>query len=100
MANLIYNKNMKNYKESIKIRFKAIAEHYGFDTFGTVLGSGDEYYKKDWLQLDYNPLYGGYTILKIKKNTGASHFSKIERLPAKEFNIYLDGILFAINKQS
>lgn len=49
------------------------------------------------LQADYSSVYGGYRLVNV--NEAGGHFgafgqsSCVERVPAKAFNLYLDGLL-------
>lgn len=49
------------------------------------------------LQADYSSVYGGYRLVKV--NEAGGHFgafgqsSCVERVNAKTFNLYLDGLL-------
>lgn len=52
-----------------------------------------DYYKNEWLFMDYNSIYGGYIIMIVLRGTGQSYFDSSSRKSSKEMISYLRGVL-------
>jgi len=50
-------------------------------------------YSRRYLKLDYNPVYGGYRLDWVNKNTSESFFSTATRKSAREMYSYLWGLI-------
>lgn len=81
----------------IKELFERVAELTGYETKGErndrTKDKTKTYYKKDFLHMDYNSIYGGYVLMIVLKSTGETAFGSYERKTKKEMISYLRGII-------
>jgi hypothetical protein len=50
-------------------------------------------HSRDFVNLDYNPNYGGYRFDIVKKSTGETFFAGSKRRSPKEMEAYLEGLV-------
>lgn len=91
-------------KNEIINKFETLAELLNMPTtseLSTEKGrkKGKDFYKNEFLIIDFASCYGGYVLMIVNKTTSQSYFDKMQRLPKKEFIAYLDGLIYGLSKK-
>jgi len=82
----------------IKKLFERVAELTGYPTEGERTTeeerrNGADYYKGEFLIIDFNSFYGGYRLIKVLESTGETDLDGLARKTKKEMTQYLRGLI-------
>jgi hypothetical protein len=84
-------------QKEIKQLFLQFCTLYKFATESEVgnKSKGEQFYKNEFIKLDYNPAYGGYRIDIVEKGTSERFFSTQSRFKAREMELYISALIYA-----
>lgn len=86
-----------NYKKQLQSLFSQLCITINFPE-KSEWDENKKQYKTDWLKLDYNPVYGGYRIDVVNKDSTKSFFVFSSRFTAKEMIAFIQGFLTCSDK--